>query len=293
MSDLILPPGVEYGARPEPFPPAPPGVGMIVNESDLPDEVVMDYFVENASLVGLSPTNGLQMYGGQGAGSMMTRPKWRPPGTIIEEIIVCRELADRDDDVGATIGKMTALAVGEGMQHANRDEVSVAMFDEIAKKGRILQRFKEMYREWLISYQVTPAVVWEQKPISFVPMGADRQRSRTVAVPRVAILPSEQIRVLGNDIFGGAALAYRPFSGRQEVWLQEYFSVDTSPARKAEMGRQDPVLTTLLTEQIPYEDPSDPVWVYSDLYDPVIGQYVYKLNPNLVHRTTGPKGQWQ
>lgn len=293
MSDLILPPGVEYGATPEPYPRPPSGGGVIVNETDLPDEVILDYFVENASLVGLTPGNGLQMYGGGGAGSMMTRPKWRPPGTIIEEIMVCRELADRDDDVSATIGMMTALAFGEGMQHANRDEVSVAMFDEIAKKGRILQRFKEMYREWLIAYQVTTAVVWEQKSISFVPMGADRQRTRTVMVPRVAILPSEQIRVLGNDIFGGAALAYRPFSGRQEVWLQEFFGVDTSPARKAEMRRQDPVLTTLLTEQVPYEDPSDPVWVYSDLYDPVIGQYVYKLNPQLVHRTTGPKGQWQ
>lgn len=295
MSQVILPPGVEYGAQPEQFPPAPPGVGMIVNESDLPDEVVRDYIVENSSLMGLSPGNSLQTYGAGGAGSMMTRPKWRPPLNVVEEIIMARELADRDDDIAATVGMMTALAYGDGMQHVDRDEVTVAVYDEIAEEGSIVQKFKEMYREWLIAHQVTTAVLWERRDISFTPMGADRQRSRSVAVPRVAILPSEQIRVIGNDIFGNAKIAYRPFSGKQEVWLQEFFDIGTSPARKAEMRKQDPVLTVLLTEQVGYDNQQEggADWVYSNPYDPIVGRYVYTLNPNLVTRSTGPKGQWQ
>lgn len=267
---------------------------MIVNETDLPDDAVLDYFEENASLIGLNPANtSFQMYAT--AGNMMTRPKWKPPSNIIEEIAMSRELADRDDDVAATIGAMTALAFGEGMQHSHRDEVTVAMFDEIASEAQILGKFKEMYHEWLIAHQVVTAVVFRQAQVSFVPMGADRQRSRSAAIPMIAVLPTEQIRVVGNDIFGNAKLAYRPFSGKQEQWLMEFFSDQTSPARKAEMRTQDPILTTLLTEQVAYDGSMEGgvEYVYGDPRDPVIGQYVYTLNPELVKRVTGPKGQWQ
>lgn len=266
---------------------------MIVNETDLPDRVVQTYLEENASLIGLSPGNSLQMYAS--GGSVMTRPKWRPPQNIIEEVCMARELADRDDDVSATIGAMIALAFGDGMQHSHRDEVTVAMFDEIATEAGVLQKFKEMYHEWLIAHQVVTAVVWRQAQVSFVPMGADRQRSRTASVPMVAVLPTEQIRVIGNDIFGNAKLAYRPFSGRQEQWLMEYFSDQTSEARKAEMRREDPILTTLLTEQLAWDgfDEGGVQWVYGDQRDPAIGRYVYTLNSDLVKRVTGPKGQAQ
>lgn len=295
MSDLILPPGVELGHVPGPaeFPPVPDGGrGVVVNETGLPDEVVQTYLVENASLIGLSPGNSLQMYGT--AGSLMTRPKWRPPSNIVEEIMMARELAERDDDVAATIGMMQALAFGDGMQHAHTDEITVAMFDEIADESGILMKFKEMYREWLIAHQVTTAVVFSPQPVSFMPQGADRQRSRTAMVPRIAVLPSEQIRVIGNDIFGNAKLAYRPFSGRQEVWLQEFFSNQTSAARKAQMRKEDPILTLLLTEQVAWDNTLEggAQWVYGDVRDPAIGNYVYTLNPQFVSRTTGPKGQW-
>lgn len=294
MSELILPPGVEVSGPVE-FPAPPPeGRGMIVNETDLPDEAVLTYFEENASLIGLNPANtSFQMYAT--AGNMMTRPKWKPPSNIIEEIAMARELADRDDDVSATIGAMIALAFGEGMQHSHRDEVTVAMFDEIASEAAILQKFKEMYHEWLIAHQVVTAIVFRSAQVSFMPQGADRQRSRTATVPMIAVLPTEQIRVIGNDIFGSAKLAYRPFSGKQETWLMEYFNPHTSAARVAEMRREDPILTTLLTEQVAYDNSGEGgvEWVYGDPRDPVMGQYVYALNPDLVKRVTGPKGQWQ
>lgn len=291
MTELILPPGVETGGRPEQFPP-PVGTGMVVNETDLPDEAVMTYLTENASLIGLSPSNTFQTY--VATGNLMTRPKWRPPSNIVEEIVMARELAERDDDVAATIGAMTALAFGEGMQHSHTDEETVALFDEIASEAQILAKFKEMYREWLITAQVVTATVYTRKTVSFTPMGADRQRSRTVAVPLVAVLPTEQIRVIGNDIFGTATLAYRPFSGRQEAWLMEFFSNQTTAGRKAQMRQEDPILTTLLTEQVAWDSMRDGgvEWVYGDPRDPIMGHYVYTLNPEFVQRTTMPKGQW-
>lgn len=268
---------------------------MIVNETDLPDEVVETYFSENASLLGLHPGGTFSTYAPGGAGSMMTRPKWHPPQNVIEEICMARELAERDDDIAATIGMMVALAFGEGMQHAHRDEVTVSMFDEIADEAMLIEKFKEMYREWLIAHQVVTATVFRRDTVSFTPMGADRQRSRTASIPMVAVLPTEQIRVIGNDIFGNAKLAYRPFSGRQEQWLMEYFSDQTTAARKAEMRKQDPILTTLLTEQVAWDNSTEGgvSWVYGDLRDPIIGDYVYTLNPQFVSRVTGPKGQWQ
>jgi hypothetical protein len=266
---------------------------MILNESDLPDQVVETYFSENASLMGLHPSSTYSTY--SNSGSLMTRAKWHPPQNIIEEICMARELAERDDDVAATIGMMVALAFGDGMQHAHRDEVTVSMFDEIADEAMLIEKFKEMYREWLISHQIVTAVVYRRDSVSFTPMGADRQRSRNVSLPMVAVLPTEQIRVIGNDIFGNAKLAYRPFSGRQEQWLMEYFSDQTSAGRKAEMRKQDPILTTLLTSQVAWDNSTEGgvSWVYGDLRDPVIGDYVYTLNPQFVSRLTGPKGQWQ
>lgn len=294
MSELILPRGVEVGAAPEQFPP-PSGKGLVVNETDLPDEVITTYFEENASVIGLSPSSTFQTY--VATGNLMTRPKWRPPSNIVEEIVMARELADRDDDIAATIGMLQALCFGEGMHHSHRDEVTIGTYDQIGSKAHILSKFKEMYHEWLIAGQVTTAVVFNQEQISFTPMGADRQRTRSAWIPRIAVLPAEQIRIAGNDIFGTAKLTYRPFSGRQEVWLMEYFSNQTSAARKSQMRQQDPVLTTLLTEQVAYNNYDDQAggadWVYGDPRDPIVGHYVYTLDDALVHRSTLPKGQAQ
>jgi hypothetical protein len=293
VSELVLPPGVEVGTTIREYPAPPEGKGVIVNETDLPDEIVQTYIEENASVIGLSANNSFSTY--QATGNLMTRPKWRPPSNIIEEIVMARELADRDSDVAPTIGMLQALAFGEGMRHSHRDEVTIAQYDKIAHKARILGKLKEMYREWLIAGQVTTATIFEPAQISFTPMNADRQRSRNVWIPRVAIIPAEQIRVLGNDIFGTAPLAYRPFSGRQEAWLMEYFSKQTSAARKREMQLEDPILTTLLTEEVAWEgnDMGGAEWVYGDPRDPIIGHYVYRMNEHLVHRSTIPKGQQQ
>lgn len=295
MSGLILPPGVEHAAQIPEFPPAgaPEGKGVIINETDLPDEVLEHYFVENAAAIGMHPGNHFTTYVAQG--NLMTRPKFRVPMNYVDEVALARDFAERDDDVGAAIGAAQALAFGDGMQHVHPDEVTVALFDEIAEEVGILPKFKELYREWFISGQICTATVFTPRQLSFTPMGDDRQRTRTVLCPLVAVLPAEQIRVIGNDIFGQAKLAYRPFSGRQEQWLQEFFNPRTTAARSAQMRQEDPILTTLLTEQVAWsgllEGTSD--WVYADPRDPIIGNYVYTLNPALVTRTTMPKGQWQ
>lgn len=291
-ASLILPAGVEVAATPpEAYPPVS-GRGMIVNETDLPDGIVETFIEEQATVLGLSPGNTYATYIAQG--SLLTRPKFRVPTSTMEEIILARDLAERDDDVAATIGAMVALAFGEGMQNAHEDEVTVAMFDKIARKAKLLGRLKEAYREYLIAAQCTIATIMVRESISFTPMGADRQRTRSVLSPRIAIYPSEQIYVLGNDLFGMAQLAYRPFSGRQEMWLIEFFSSQTSPGRKAEMRREDPILTTLLTEMLPYDNSKDSgaQWVYGDPLDPVMGHYVWLMNPALVQRVCMPKGQW-
>lgn len=292
-SELILPPGVEVAATPAPeaFPPVT-GRGVIVNETDLPDMVVETYVEEHASVLGLSPGNSYSYYVGQG--SLLARPKFRPPTSIVEEILLARNLAERDDDVGETIGAMVALAFGEGMQHVHPDEVAVAMWDKIGRKAKIILALKEMYREYLIAAQCTTATVMSRETIGFTPQGADRQRSRSILMPHIGVIPSEQIRVIGNDLFGTATLAYRPFSGRQEQWLMQFFNPRTTAARKAEMRREDPILTTLLTEQVAWDDVREGSvsTVYGDPGDPTIGAYVYTLNRAYVSRVCMPKGQW-
>jgi hypothetical protein len=112
--------------------------GTVVIETDLPDDVVVEavrsYFEENASVLGANQGTTFQSYVNND-GSLLARSKFRTPGSVIEEIILARDLAERDDDVRATIGGMLAIAFGDGMQHTHKDEVTVALFNELAKKA--------------------------------------------------------------------------------------------------------------------------------------------------------------
>ena len=267
--------------------------GVVVNESDLPDDVVMEavstYFEENASVLGANQGTTFQNYASDG--SLLARSKFRTPANVIEEIVLARDMAERDDDVRAAMGSMLAIAFGEGMQNVHKDEITVALYNEIAKHAGLDGVFQELYREWLISGGVTTVTPFTREPIQFFPEGADRQRTRDVAVPLIGVLHAEQIRVLGNDMFGTGTLAYRPAVGKQEQWLREFFDRGTTPARKAEMRREDPLLTTMLVEQLSIRD-EEPSMIDQGV-DPAIGDELYRLNPRMVKRSTMPKGSWK
>ena len=267
--------------------------GVVVNESDLPDDVVMQavdtYFEENASVLGANQGTTFQNYASDG--SLLARSKFRTPANVIEEIVLARDMAERDDDVRAAMGSMLAIAFGEGMQNVHKDEITVALYNEIAKHAGLDGVFQELYREWLISGGVTTVTPFTREPIQFFPEGADRQRTRDVAVPLIGVLHAEQIRVLGNDMFGTGTLAYRPAVGKQEQWLREFFDRGTTPARKAEMRREDPLLTTMLVEQLSIRD-EEPSMIDQGV-DPAIGDELYRLNPRMTKRSTMPKGSWK
>lgn len=268
--------------------------GAIVNETDLPDDVIEDavttYIEEHASVLGVSRGSTFQNYANEG--SLLNRSKFRTPGNVFEEIMLARDLAERDDDVGAAMGTMIATAFEEGMRNVHQDEVTVALFDKAAKHAKLDAQFPEMYRELLIAGSVTTATIFQRTSIQFQPQGAERQRTRGLVVPRIGILPAEHIRVVDEDIFGTGTLAYVPMTGAQERWLREMFADETTPARRAEMRRLNPVLAALLTEQIrvPWQD----VAISSlEHPDPPLGDYMYKLNPSMVARVTFPKGAWR
>jgi hypothetical protein len=96
---------------------------------------------------------------------------------------------------------------------------------------------------------------------------------------------------MDNDMFGTGTLAYRPATGRQERWLMEFFEASTTPARKAEMRRQDPLLTTMLVEELVVRDET-PAFI-DESPDPCIGDRLYRLNPRMVKRSSMPKGAWK
>jgi hypothetical protein len=104
LPDLVLPAGV---TRPDTV----AGHGLIVNQTDLPDYEVETYIETHASVLGVSPGNSYGTYRDSG-GSLLTRSKFRAPETILEEICLARDLAERDDDVAATMG---ALDLREGI----------------------------------------------------------------------------------------------------------------------------------------------------------------------------------
>lgn len=245
---------------------------LIDNRSGLPDvqveTAVMEYFVENASLAGVA--SSFQTYAVEG--SLLARSKYRTPGTLADEIRLARELADRDDDVGATIDSMLAIAFADGMQHFHESEKTMGLFNGAAKHMNLDGVFKRLYREYLIAGQVTTVSLFSRAEIDA--NGTDEK----MVVPFVGVLKAEQIRPIGNDMFGQAELAFLP-EPKHSQWLQEFFEPSTTAARRAELKRQDPVSAVIFTGPVEIENEEN-----------LIGSltHAYRLNPAMVQRTKLP-----
>jgi len=284
---IILPPGVHQG-RLAGTAGADAERVIIDNRTDLPDDAVegavIDYFVENASMAWGHPTT-FQTYSG-GGGSMLARRAYVTPTNVIDEIKLARSLAEKDDDVAAVLGQAIALAFGEGMEHQHKDEKTKAIFDVIAREGDLDAVMAELYRELLISGQINTAVLFTRESIEYQLAGASRTLSASVAMPLIGVIHAEQIRVLGNDMFRTADLAYEPDDDKLRRWLDEFFDPNTTPARKHAMALADRVAANMFTGVVPmtgldYDCP------------PVSGGRLYALNPRMVHRSTFPKGSWK
>jgi hypothetical protein len=258
---------------------APPAA-IIDNRTGLPDdavrEAVMARWVETAGLQFGTPTT-FQMYAAN-QGSMLARQSFTTPGNVVDEIKLARQVVDTDDDIQSAIGQALAASYGDGMQHHHQDEVTIGWFNAMAEHMRLDNVLQEMARELLVSSSLTTVSLFTRTRLeNDTDGGLVREQ---MSVPMVGVLPSEDVRVLTNDLFGAGELAYAPPSERMREWLDAYFGA--TPATQNKMREDQPVLAALFTERIQanWDDP-----------DPLLaGQVVYRLNPRMVHRSTHPKG---
>jgi hypothetical protein len=262
------------------------GRALVDNRTDLPDHVVetavLDFFAESASIVGQAVSQ-VSTYDG---GSLMHRAKFKPPTSIQDEIKLARAFAERDDDVSNAISAAIAAAFGDGMENFSKEEHVVGLFNNVAREGNFDGLLKEMYREYLISSQFTTVSLYRRRTFDFQPEGGDgrAKRNYTISTPQVGVLHSEHIVPLGSDLFRTADLAYDPLDNQTlRTWLEEFFNERTSPARKAQMRREDPVSAAMFVEAVEFKDP--------DAIRSLPGRVVYRLNPRMVARTTMPKGE--
>src|SRR5436305_4675431 len=106
---------------------------VIDNRTELPDsmvrEAIRDRWTEIAGLQFAQPNN-FQLYANN-QGSMLARTPFRTPQSVIDEIRLSRTVADTDDDVGAVIGNMIAVALGDGVVNQHRDEKTLEFFNII------------------------------------------------------------------------------------------------------------------------------------------------------------------
>jgi hypothetical protein len=280
---------VEQGSlRGRPGPDAPATGVVIDNQTGLPDaevrHAIQSYWVENAALQFGQPSS-FQMYA-TNAGSMLAREPFKTPANVIEEIKLARQVADSDDDIKAALGQMIADAYGEGMENLHEDERSLALFNKISGHDILNMDSlnRELMREWLITGGVTTLSLYERRRVSFRPSrDADNEVTQQLAVPRVGIIPAENIRVITNDVLNTGQLAYKvEQNGALEEWLREFFSDTTTPARKAQMAREEPIVAALFVG-VHHVD-----WRDSDLF--ARGTELYLLNQRMVHRTTMERG---
>jgi hypothetical protein len=261
------------------------GTAILDNRTDLPDYAILDYFEENTAAFGWSGDRPHITPFGGGTGSALARQRWQPPQNIIEEIKLARDLAERDDDVAPAIEMLLAAAFADGYQNQHPDEQIEHTFEKLTEDMGLRRVLMEFYREWLISYQINSVTIFTRASYDIRPEGTTRVLTRNVASPLCGVLPAENIRVLGDDLFGNAALAYVP-EGELAEWLQRYFGSSTTPAKKAEMRRLNPVRAALFVEKVNIADEN----MRLDLFN--TGADAYRLNPAMVARSTAAKGVW-
>lgn len=272
----------------------------ILNDTDLPDGQVEQtvrelwetgvFAEEHASLAGAQST--FQTYVNDG--SLLARHRYRTPTNVIEEMKLARDLAERDDDIRAIIGGILALAFGEPIEIHSKDQQTLELFREMSKPRKLGLRHiaKEMLREYLITGTMTtvrlfvPDILLASKDNDKGEYLASPTKTPVrVLTPRCGILPGENIRVVGSDLFGDQELAYWPGDDpKLSKFLQEFFDSKTSAGRRAEMRREDPISTTLFVKPVQVDEQQS--------FLPGSSFSAYLMNPQMVHRTSMPKGFW-
>jgi hypothetical protein len=289
--ELVLPPGVERGWLDGEDGPLDVDRPILDNQTGLPDEDVMAaarVYVDETSAYSLRSDMPFELFDGAG-GSMMARQEFGRARNLPEEIRLARHLSEKDDDIAAVMGEMIGLAFSEGVRARHRDERTEAIFAAINEKSDVEGALASMYREWLIAAQCSTSTLYTREQIEYE-LSAKTSQAETVSIaaPRIGVLPSENIRVIGNDMLGSAQLAYDPDNEKLRRWLLRYFADDVTAAQKAELGREDRVAAAMFIGVIkvsPFEEEHLPTWDGSGR--------LYLLNPRIVQRTTMPKGAWK
>jgi hypothetical protein len=185
-----------------------PGTAILDNRTDLPDRAILEYFEENTAAFGWTGDRP-QITPFSGTGSALARTKWQPPTNVIDEIKLARDLAERDDDVAPAIESLIAAAFSDGYQNQHPDEQIEHTFEKLTEDMGLRRVLMEFYREWLISYQINSVTIFTRASYDIRPEGTSRVLTRNVASPLCGVLPAENIRVLGDDLFGQAATGLR------------------------------------------------------------------------------------
>jgi hypothetical protein len=253
---------------------------VIDNRTDLADEELISFFEDNTAMFGFGEEARYTSYANEG--TMMARAKWIAPRNVIEEIRLARDFAERDDDVGATMGAIMAAAYSEGYQNQHEDEQVEHTFEKMSESIGLRGVLHELHRELLISSQINSVTLFTRETYNIRPENVSRVISRSVAAPMIGVLPAEHVRVLGNDIFGNGQLAYVPHGALAE-WLRSFWNA--SPAKQREMRLEDPIAAALFTGPVMVP------WNETDLLS--TGMVLYKLNPAMVNRSTFAKGSWR
>lgn len=291
--ELILPPGVEveHGWLDGEDGPLEVDRPILDNQTGLSDEDVMAaarVYVEETSAYSLRSDMPFELFDGAG-GSMMARQEFGRARNQPEEVRLARHLAEKDDDIAAVMGEMIGLAFSDGVQVRHGDERTEAIFKAINEKSDLEGTLANMYREWLIAAECSTSTLFTREQLEYELSGKETEVQKTsIATPLIGVLPSENIRVIGNDMLGTATLAYDPDNTKLRRWLQRYFASDVTAAQKAELGREDRVAASMFVGVVkvgPWEEEALPTWDGSGR--------LYLLNPRIVQRTTMPKGAWK
>lgn len=245
---------------------------VISNQSGLPDDQIRNVIAERwVELAAFDPTMGNFQSPQSTPRSLFVRPDYARPTNPIEEMDLAIRLAEEDDDVGNTIGMMSAVAFA-GMKNQHADEKTLFGFNAVARTMNLDLMLRDIYEGLLTYGQVYPVKVYVRQKVNNFQPG----QSPTLVLPNMVFLNPLSVRVIGMNAFGTPQLA-QIVDAQTHVLLTKLFSETTSPAEKNEIKKNNPLAAVLYTE--PYEPP------LSTTDETLAGiQQAWILNPTMVSR---------
>lgn len=265
------------------------GSVLVVNESGLPDDVVLSEVrsqVRSPEIASLSRwTIENTGYNRTNNSNIFNRDRYVIPRGLFDKFRMAADAA-RADDVVAGVCETTEQLAFKRIVVECDDDQQYDIWNQISEDLDTPQRMREIWREIFTINQCYPALLWTRKTYKVRGKASGGRKSKKefkdVIVPRgITLLDPCKVVPLGDLMFGNEKLVYLASSSEAEAFDRVIAGANTS----------DLVVTQLIVGR--YEPTRKEKSLIQELTGDSIASDTYLLDPDKVWRITSTRPDYQ